>query len=129
MGRFASLIILGAVIGSSYYLAQQYLANQDFEKKSVQLMRKHSDKILVAMDETPGCKGKYRFKSATFQQAGFFEKTAQGRVYLAHHDSILDIAYSADIIDNYRTIVVKATDLADLQTRATALALSGCDES
>lgn len=127
MGKLASLTLLGALIGAGYYLAQQYAVNQMFERKTIQRIQKQGDKLLNAMDEVPGCKGVYKFQSANFNQDGFFGKTGHARAfYFSQNNEVLDLAYTAEIIDEGRKIIIAPNNLIELQARVTGLMLSGC---
>jgi len=130
MKRHVWKVIFIALILGMYLLAQKVSTNNDFENKSTALMKQQGLKIISALDQSPGCKGMYSLQSTSFKQDSFFSTTGKGRsFYTDNKNNILDVDWSAEIVDDGKMIFVKASDTASLQAKLTALLFTSCQAS
>jgi hypothetical protein len=129
MKGLSGLLGLSVIVGGVYYVAAQFIKNQEFEKEAVSLMKKQGGKVLEVLEGFPGCRGHFYLDSSSFRQDGFWSKTGEGRLfYLSHNNNVLNVNYKAEIVEEGRRIFVSPRNVSDLQALLTGLVTSGCRE-
>lgn len=127
MKKVLGVLGLAALIGGGYYVAAQFTKNQDFERKTISLMKQQGAKVLEAFANVPGCNGRFRADSASFRQDGFWGQTGEGRLFfLSESGSAFDVSYKSEIVEDGRRIFVSPQSVSELQARLAGMILSGC---
>jgi hypothetical protein len=130
MKRHIGKVVFIAIIFGIYLLVQKISTNNEFESKSTELMKQQGLKILSALDQSPGCKGMYTLQSTSFKQDSFFSTTGKGRsFYIDNQNNILDVDWSAEIVNDGKMIFVKTSDTASLQAKLSTLLFTSCRAS
>ena len=130
MKRLLGLVVLAGIIVGAYVLVTTFIKGNEFEEKSIQLMQQQAAKIMTELDKIPGCSGHYSLKTTTFDKDGLFSKVANGRtIYFDKSNNLLDIQWTAEIIDDGNMVIVQPKDIPVLQARLGALALTSCRNS
>lgn len=124
--HLGKLIFIGIITGL-YFLVSAIFTSNDFEDKSVKLMKTQGAKVISALDQFPGCAGAFTLKSTHLEKDWFFSKKGEGRsIYIDKNNNILDIKWSAELMSDENMILVQAKDQADLQARLMRLMLTSC---
>lgn len=127
MKRLLGKVVFVGIIFGAYYLVTSFSQGNDFKEKSVQLMREQGARLLTSLDKVPGCAGHYTLTSITFDKDWFFSKTADGRsIYTDRNNNILDIKWTAEIVDDGRLVIVQPTDRPGLQATVLGMTLTAC---
>lgn len=117
---------VGIIVGA-YFLVSAVIQGNDFEEKSIKLMQQQSAKVMAELEKIPGCSGRYTLKTTAFDKEGFFSKAATGRtIYSTPNNNILDIKWTAEVVDDGRMVIVQPKDVPSLQATLMALGLSAC---
>ncbi len=86
--------------------------------------------MLSELEKAPGCADRFELQSVNFNKEWPFSKVAEGRsIYTTRGSAILDISWSAEVVDNGRMIIVKPKSTSELQATLMSLMLSSCQSS
>ena len=130
MKRLLGKVVFAGIIVGAYVLVNTFIKGNEFEEKSIQLMQQQAAKIMTELEKIPGCTGHYFLKATTFDKDGLFSKTANGRtIYFDKSNNLLDIQWTAEIIDDGNMVIVQPKDIPVLQARLGTLALTSCRNS
>ena len=127
MERLLGKVVFVGLIVGAYFLVSTVIQGNDFEEKSIKLMQQQAEKVVAGLDNVPGCAGRYTLKTTAFDKDGFFSKTATGRsIYSTPNNNVLDIKWSAEIVDDGHMVIVQPKDVPGLQATLMELGLSAC---
>ncbi|MCF3193447.1 hypothetical protein [Pseudomonas bubulae] len=127
MKRLLGMVVLVGIIAGAYVIVTTYTQGNDFKEKSVQLMVERGAKIIDELDKYPGCADRFELQSTSFDKDNFFSNTATARsIYTDRNNSLLDIKWTAEIVNEGRLIIVQPKDPAGLQATLSAMLLSSC---
>jgi len=130
MKRHLSKVIFVCIIFAAYFLVSGFSTSNDFETKSRTLFNERGAAVIAELDKFPGCAGQFSLKSIDFNKDWLFSKTAEGRsIYTTNSNAILDISWTAEIVDSGRMIIVKPKNSAELETTLRSLMISSCRNS
>lgn len=127
MKRLLGMVVLVGIIAGAYVMVATYTQGNDFKEKSIQLMVERGAKIIDELGKYPGCADRFELQSTSFEKNNFFSDTATARsIYTARNNSLLDIKWTAEIVNEGRLIIVQPKDPAGLQATLSAMILSSC---
>lgn len=108
MKRHLSKILFIGLIFGAYFLVYGFFVSNEFETKSIKLFKERGAAVLAELEKAPGCADRFELQSVSFNKEWPFSKIAEGRtIYTARGNVILDISWSAEVVDNGRMIIVK----------------------
>lgn len=127
MNRLLGKVVFGGLIAGAYFLVTTTIQSNDFKEKSVNLMKEQGEKVIAELDKYPGCAGQYWLQTTLFDKDSFFSKTATGRsIYTNRNNHLLDMKWTAELVDDGRMVIVQPSDRAGLQSTLTAMMLTSC---
>ena len=127
MKKILGKIVFVGIIASAYFLASAVFSGNEFSEKSISLMNTQGAKILEALNKTPGCVDQFKLQSTTFEKNWFFSKSGEGRsFYIDKNNNAIDVKWTAEIVNDGRSILVKPKNPRELQSNLGSLILGLC---
>lgn len=127
MKRLLGMIVLAGLISGVYVVITTYIQGNQLKEKSIQLANERGAKIMDSLDKIPGCANRFQLESISFDKDSFFGGSGTVRsIYADRGNSLLDIKWTAEIVDEGRLVIVQPKDPSRLQATLSSMMLSSC---